>query len=402
VPNYNYLALNNEGKSFKGVMNALNDDDLEYKLSEISLELVSSNLSSQSSAVISFFGQGVSNRDVILLCTHFEQLDRAGVPLTLAIEDLRDSSDTQVFRDMMQGIYETVKSGKLLSEALAEYPKVFNDVFVGLVAAGEKTGTLHQSFAYLADHLKWSEDIRRSTMKAIRYPLFLLVVLFSVISVMMIYVIPKLSEFLINQNIELPLYTKALIWFSNFFQNYWYVLIIVPISLYILNKVARVSSQSYAYMVDRVKLGFPVIGKTLRKIDVARFSEFFMITFKSGIDVMNCLDIAQKVIKNRVIKESVGEIRQEISEGSSISKALKNSEEFPSLVVRMFEVGEQTGNMGQALSNVKYFYDREVKDASEKLVSFVQPTLTIIMGGLLLWISLSVFGPLYSSFGNVR
>lgn len=401
MPNYNYVAISENGKQFKGTMNANNTDDLEYKLNEIGLELITSKLAGKTSSFLSF-SKTIDTKEIILLCTHFEQLDKAGVPITESIEDLRDSGDNPKFRDLMQDIYEAVKGGKLLSEAMNEHPKIFDDVFVGLISSGEKTGNLAQSFNYLSGHLKWSQDIKRKTAKAVRYPLFLMFVLFGMLSVMMLFVIPKLSEFLVKQDFALPMYTKALIGFSAFFQSYWYLILAIPIGLYITHKVFYKANYYYAYFMDSIALKLPYIGKTLLKIDVARFSQFFSITFKSGIDVIECFDIVARVVENRTVKQTINEISQDVSDGSSISSALKNSKAFPSLVVRMFQIGENTGNMTESLENVKYFYDREVSDAVESMVGIIQPALTLVMGGLLLWIALAVFGPLYSSFGNIK
>jgi type IV pilus assembly protein PilC len=401
MPNFNYEAISSSGKQFKGTMNADNIDDLEYKLKEIGLELINHSLTNVSSLGFGL-SKKIKGKDLILLCTHFEQLDKAGVPITQAIEDLRDSEDNNKFRDLMQDIYESVKSGKMLSEAMAEYPRTFDELFVGLVKAGEKTGNLSRSFAYLGEHLKWSEEIKRKTKKAIRYPIFLLVVVFAVTAIMMIIVIPKLSEFLLKQEFDLPFYTQALIDFSGFFQNNWQLMIAFPIVFYIINKILYKTIIPYAYMMDRVVLSLPYIGNTMLKIDVARFSQFFLITFKSGIDVIDCFTIVEKVVNNKVIKQSISEISQDISEGNSISNSLRLSEKFPNLVIRMFEVGEKTGNMEDSLKNIKFFYDKEVNDSVEAMVGVIQPTLTLIMGLLLLWISLSVFGPLYSSFSQIR
>ena len=398
---YTYSAIDAKGNKLKGSMNANNLDDLEYKLGEIEIDLLSAKSANQSGFRITLTSNAITTKNLILLCTHFEQLDKAGVPITKAIEDLRDSEDNPKFRDLMQDIYESVKSGKQLSEAMSEHPKVFDEVFVGLIASGEKTGNLHQSFAYLGEHLKWSDEIKRKTKKAIRYPIFLLIVVFGVTAVMMIVVIPKLSDFLLKQKFDLPFYTVALISFSNFFVAKWQLLIIIPVALFITHKIFLLISKPYAYFIDKSMLHLPFIGPTLLKLDIARFTQFFLITFNSGIEVIECFDIVERVVSNLVIKKTIRDLRQDISEGNAMSDALKSSGVFPNLVIRMFEVGEATGNMSDALINIKFFYDKEVNDSVDALVGIIQPALTLVMGGLLLWISISVFGPLYSSFGNI-
>ena len=151
MPNYNYLAINAKGKQVKGMINANNNEDLEAKLKEIGLELVSAKKQGKNRSFLSF-GCKITDRDLILMCTHFEQLDRAGVAITESIVDLRDSTKNPQFRDLMQDIYEAGKAGKLLSEAMASRSDIFDEIFIGLIAAGEKTGNLYRSFKYLSEH----------------------------------------------------------------------------------------------------------------------------------------------------------------------------------------------------------------------------------------------------------
>ena len=399
MASYSYIAVSKDGKQFKGNMNANGVTDLQYKLSDIGLELITAN---ETSGGFFNFKRTISVKDLILLCTHFEQLDKAGVSIIESIEDLIDSASNTVMRNLVQDIYDDVKSGKMLSQAMANHPETFDEVFIGLIAAGEKTGKLHQSFAYLSDHLKWSDDIKRKTKKAIKYPIFLMVVLFVVTAIMMLFVIPKLSDFLLNQNFDLPFYTVALIASSEFFKEHWAAMIFTPFIVYFFHRLFKYFFETYAYITDKLMLSIPFIGKALLKIDIARFTQFFLITYKSGIDIIACLKVVEKVVKNRVVKTTLKEVTQEISDGSTMSLALKNSQQFPSLVVRMFRVGEQTGNMTESLENIKFFYDKEVNDSVDALIGLIQPVLTLVMGGLLLWISISVFGPLYSSFSTIQ
>ncbi len=399
MTNYNYQSLNQKGKIIKGSMNANNIEDLEQRLEEIGLEIIKCKEDTKWNFS---FRTKITTRDLILICTHFEQLDKVGISIIKIISDLKDSSENITLKDLMQDVLDSVKAGDLLSEAFAKHPKIFDDVFVGLVNAGEKTGSLSQSFNYLAEHLKWSSEIKRQTKKAIRYPIFLICVLFVVIFVMMNVVIPKLSEFLLQQNFELPFYTNALISSSEFFVNHWIWIVLVPIIILILHKIIIKTNESYELFFNRLLLSLPFLGKIMLKLDISRFSQFFLITFKSGIEIRECFSIVEKVVNNKVIKKIIAEIKDDISEGKSISLAIKQANVFPSLVVRMFEVGEATGNMQESLENIKFFYDKEVNDGVDALVGIIQPALTIIMGAVLLWISLAVFGPLYSSFGNIK
>lgn len=396
---YNYSAINEKGRTISGLITAANESDLEMRLKEIGLDLIKCKEVKEKSVN---FASKITQRDLIMFCVHMEQLDKAGVPLLEAIVDLRDTSDSPRLKELMSEIYESVKGGKMLSAALAEHPRIFGEVFVGLISAGERTGQLSDSFAHLSSHIKWNEDIRRKVKKAIRYPIILVVMMIAVISVMMLYVVPKLSEFMKSQGFDLPLHTRALIWFSDLFVNYWYLMFSIPIVLFIIFLVCYRTSEDFAYRADKVFLKLPLVGKNFHKIDLARFAQFFAVTFRSGIDILDCLKTAQNVVSNRVIKEAIQSVRRSVSEGNSLTGSLKISNQFPSLVIRMFKIGEESGEMDQALKNINFFYEREVNDSVENIVELIQPALTVVLGLILFWIIAAVFGPLYDTITKLN
>jgi type IV pilus assembly protein PilC len=399
MPNFTYVAINGAGDTVKGKIVAVNELDLEERLKGLGLDLIRYRMSKSSR--MSFFGK-VKPKDLIVLCIHLEQLERAGVPLLDAIADLRDTTDSNRLRDLLSDVYEQVKSGVLLSQAMAKYPKVFDTVFVGLVKAGEETGQLAESFFHLGNHIKWNEELKRKIKKAIRYPIALLILMMGVITVMMLFVVPQISEFLLSQGFELPIYTRALIATSEAFSNYWYIILGMPVFLFIIMSAAYRTSNNFAYTMDKILIKTPFLGQVAIKSNLARFTHFFTVTFISGIDILDCLDIAKEVVGNRVIKEAITDVRQNVAEGNSLTLSLTATTRFPNLVLRMFKVGEESGNMEQALKNVNYFYDREVNDSVESIVGVIQPALTIMMGMLLLWITAAVFGPLYDSFSKME
>jgi type IV pilus assembly protein PilC len=399
MPQYSYIALNEKGRKIRGTMSAANEVDLEERLHGINLDLIESSVARTKGGGL--FSGNITAEDVIVLCIHLEQLEKAGVPILEAISDLRDTADSMQLKNLMAEIYESVKGGRMLSAALAEHPEVFSRVFTGLVSAGEKTGNLHEVFFHLSKHLKWINTIRRKIKKAIYYPAFLLILMTGITSLMMAYVIPKLSKFLTAQSFELPLYTKALIATSDFFVDYWYVVLLGPFVVYGVVKVLIKVSDDFAYNVDMIKLSLPWFGTTIRKIEMARFCHFFALTYRSGLGILECLDIAQHVLNNKVISEGIYTVRKSIMEGASLTDSLRLSNQLPNLVIRMFKVGEESGNLDTTLENVNFFYDREVEDSVNNMIGVIQPALTIIMGGLMLWISIAVFGPLYNSFSQM-
>jgi len=395
---YSYKALTIDGNVQRGKLPAGNEAELESKLKQSNLDLISCSLVRESN--FSLFGS-ITSQELILVCIHLHHLEDAGVPLLDSIADLRDTSENPKLREVMMDLYDSLKNGKTFSQALASHPKIFDKIFIGLIEAGERTGNFSDVFGHLEHHFKWVADLRAKIKKATYYPIFLMFLMIGVISLMMVFVIPKLTVFLLSQNIELPIYTTALIATSDFVGNHWASIILTPIILFIGVKVAQVSSEDAAYIIDVAKINMPVIGIVIRKIEIARFCHFFAITYKSGIGILECLDSAAGVVQNMVIKKAIVKMRDDVMNGRRLTDALVMSGEFPQLVVRMFKVGEDSGNLDHALHNINVFYDAEINTAVDNMVGFMQPALTLVMGGLMMWITLSVFGPIYGSFGNV-
>jgi type IV pilus assembly protein PilC len=195
--------------------------------------------------------------------------------------------------------------------------------------------------------------------------------------------------------------TVSLIAFSNFAQKYWLLIIMIPI-IFILTIKILARNKNLAVRIDFLKLRIPIFGNIIVKIESAKFCQFFSITFKSGLGVLECLESSSIALKNKAIKEAILYVKQQVSEGQSLSYSISTTDFFPSLVVRMFKIGEDSGNMENSLKNIKYFYDKEINDSIDRIVGMIQPTITIIMGGMIAWISIAVFGPIYSTFSSLK
>ena len=398
MPNFRYTALNRDGRTVRGMAMADNELDLESRLEPLSLELLTAKETKEKKG--SKYGK-VKIKDMIVMCLHLEQLDRAGVPLHDALADVRDSTDSPKLRAVLGNVYESVKNGNVLSKALAEYPKIFDSVFVGLIASAEKTGNLSEAYEHLSHHMKWNNDLRRKAKKAIKYPIVLLIMISLVITTLMVAVVPKLVDFILNQGFEIPFHTQLLIDVSDAFEHHWYIILGTPIILATTIIVLKRVSEGFAYRWDALMLRMPVIGPVIRKIDMARFTHFFSVMYRSGIDILEALENSKEVVRNRVLRESLDYVKLSVSEGNNLTTSLKLSNQFPNLVVRMFKVGEESGNMNDAMMNINFFYDREVNDAVDGLIGMIQPALTVVMGVLIFWVIAAVFGPLYDSFSKL-
>lgn len=394
-----YRALDqNRNRIVKGTIQTTSEIALEQILSESNLILISSKEIRSSVFSLGFLDK-ITTKDLITFFIHLEQLEKAGVPLLDSISDLKDFSDNQKIRDISADIYESVKSGKLLSEAMEKHKKVFDNVMISLIRMGEKTGGLQTAFKNIYENLKWSSEIKRKTIKAIRYPLFSLFIMIIVAAVMLKVVVPKVTGFILDQGIEIPSYTKALIATSNFFQNYFFTIILCGIGLFFFMKLLA-KNKTIRNKIDFFKLKIPLIGNIIIKIEMSKFTKFFGVTFSSGIPVLDCLTISGDVVKNTALRSEIEIIKQEVSDGKSVSAALSDSLYFPNMVLRMFKVGEDSGNMTEAMENIQYFYTTEIDDSINNIIGTLQPTIMFFMGGLMTWVIISVFGPIYGNFDS--
>jgi type IV pilus assembly protein PilC len=400
MPLYIYTAVNKSGKEVHGKMNANNPLDLETRLKENNTELVDY----KAAKVVrkEGFKSKLKAKDLIMFCVHLEELEKAGVPILDSLIDLRDSAESPTLKDLLSDLVEYIKGGEQLSAALKKRSDVFDELFVALISAGEETGNIGDAFGHLSKHIKWSNDFRRKIKKAISYPIVLIVVMMAVVTLMMLYVVPQLTEFLQKQGFDLPIHTRALIATADFFRDYWWTVVFGFPSMVILLILLYKRNEVFRYKADKFLLKVPGLGSVLLKINLARFIKFFAITFNSGLGVLEALEISKKVVTNRILKEAVSSATTSIANGVRLTDAIKETGAFPSLVVRMIKVGEESGNMESALSNVNFFYEREIDDSVEAMVAMIQPTLLVVLGGILTWVIAAVFGPIYASFSKMK
>ncbi len=400
MPEFAYRAMDGSGNRVSGAMPAANEADLEERLRQAGLDLITAR-GIAASPIARLRQRRIRAADLIQLCVHLEQLQRAGAPLVESLDDVREATEAGRFRDILSSVFADVRDGSMMSAALARHPSVFDDVFVGLVRAGEETGSLGESFGELARHIRWSDDLRQRVRKALRYPMVLGVLLLAVTGLMMGYVVPSVVGYLREIGAELPFFTVALIATSDFISVAWPFLIGVPLLAIVAVVVAVRTSPEAALRADEIKLRLPIIGPVLRKIALSRFAHFFSVLFRSGIPIIACLETAREVVGNRSIAAALERAGEGVSTGATLADSLVATGAFPSLVVRMVKVGEATGELIDTLENVTYFYDREVEDAVSTMVGALEPAITIVLGALLTWVAVAVLGPIYDSFGSL-
>ena len=413
IERYKYRAVNVRGRPVRGTLSAVNEVDLYNQLQTAGLELIQcSTLSMKKTFLSGLTLNKILLRDVIQFFIHMEQMQSAGVPLLDSLSDIRDGAENDQMRDMMSEIHRDVRDGASLSEALGKHPKVFKPLYISLIKSGEDTGDLTAVYLQLVRYLKWVDSMQSKVKKATRSPMITAAVVMGVVTFMMSVVVPQIVGFLKYLDLELPWFSVWLIATSNFFvQPQFHILglpvygaiivVLTPLILAAAFITLRKSSDAVAYKIDSALLVAPVAGNLIRKITIARYSQTFASLFASGIDVISALKSARKTVSNLALIDAMEGVEIYVQSGSPLSDALNASGEFPSMVIRMVKIGEESGNLAVVLDQVSEFYTKDVDEAIDALIEMIQPTLTIILALVIVWIAAGSLGPIYMNLGNM-
>ena len=400
MPLYTYKAIGAQGKSVLGRVEAVNQFDLEQRLSRMGLDLITGAPTKEKSRFIG--GAKVKRQDLINFCFHLEQLSSAGVPIVEGLTDLRDSVENLRFREVVGGLIEAIEGGKEMSQALAEYPEVFSKVFVSLVRSGEQTGQLPEVLKSITESLKWEDELSAQTKKLLMYPAFVGGTVVLVVFFLMIYLVPQMTGFIKNMGQDLPLQTVVLIHVSSFVVGYWWAILAAPVLAFFAVRIAARTNPAVEYALDEWKLRVPMIGPILRKIILSRFASTFAMMYGAGITVLDAVRTSEETVANKPLENALRTAGQQIAEGKNLTTAFTDVGLFPPLVIRMLKIGENTGALDRALLNVSYFYNREVRESIAKIQALIEPALTLVLGAILGWVMLSVLGPVYDSISKMK
>ena len=396
---FTYRAVDDEGDISSGSLDAINAIDLELRLKRLGLDLINFDPVKKNTILRR---RRVTRPELITFCFHLSQLLGAGVNIIEALTDLRDTVDTPSFRQVVASLLEDIEGGLKLSDAMGNHPYAFDSIFCALVRAGEQSGQLTEVLDVLTENLKWQDEMGTQARRALIYPLVTFCVIMVVIFVLMIFLVPQLASTFKTLVPTLPRETVVLIFISNIFVNFWPWLIGVPVVIGLAAFIFVRTSEKIAHRLDALSLKLPIWGEVQQKIILARFSTFFAILYKSGISVLDCIQICEKISGNRVMEDGLKRVGRSISEGQGIMQAFAATQLFPPLVLRMLKVGESTGGLDVALLNVSYFYNRQVRESVAKMQQLIGPATTVVLGLLIGGILYAIFLPIYDVVTKIK
>lgn len=332
--------------------------------------------------------------EVVLFTRQLATMIGAGIPMLESLEILHEQAESKQFGALLDCVINDVRSGQDLSTSMGRHPKVFNDVYVSMIKAGEASGQIDDILERLADYMEASQRLKRDIKSAMTYPVVSLVMIMGITAFLMMGIVPKFKEVFKSLQVELPGLTKAILALSDFTQENWvFVLAGFVLFFFALHVYKRTDKGSRQW--DWLMLRMPVFGPLFRKVGLSRFSKTFSTMLKSGVPILGALDIVADTAGNRIIKDAVVKARESVRQGDSLARPLADSPVFPPMVTRMIGIGEKTGSLEQLLEKISEFYDEQVRATVKALTSLIEPIMIAVMGVMVGTICLSVFLPIF-------
>ena len=395
MPQFNYISVTKDGRQVNGVMAAPNREEAIAELRKngsrpILLREVKAKKQRAS------FKNKAKLKDLVVFSRELSTMISAGVPLPRALETLAEQSENKYFKAVIQSINHDVESGISLGDAMAKHPKVFSEVYVNMVRAGEAGGILDDIMKRLALQVEKDASIRHKVKGAMAYPAVILSITIIAFFAIMLFIMPKISKIITDlggEDAQLPIYTRVMLGVSDFIQsNILFILIGSAVGIFLFRRYIRTDKGKYRW--HGFLLRVPIFGKVISKIVIARFARTFSSLMGAGVSVLDALDITGKAVGNRVIQAELEEVAKNVRNGQSLGKQLLAAQHFPPIVGQMMEVGEETGKIDEILIKVADFYEEEVDTVIDSLASIIEPLMIIILGSLVGLIAASVMGPI--------
>ncbi|HEU0117896.1 MAG TPA: type II secretion system F family protein [Alphaproteobacteria bacterium] len=398
MPAYKYRAVHASGRVSQGSVAAANEGELMQHLTLAGLELIEARV--QKNLPRLRMPQRTSPRRLAVFTSQIYDLLKAGVSFIDALRECTQTMEPGALRDALTDIHRNINHGTRIAVAFGAYPRLFPSVFTSILAAGESSGNLIETFAQLARYAESRAKTSEQLHRALRYPLFLLIVAFSVIGFMMTLVVPKVVSFLNTIDGDLPPSTRILMAVSSVVADgWWWMLIGAAFCIAFIGWLHR-SSEHAAMTIDTLLLRIPLFGEVLKKLALARFAHSFAALFQSGVGILSALRSAKGTLGNKALEAAIEDVALQVQAGRALSGAMSGI--LPSFALRMIRTGEHSGQLSKSLGDIAIAYDREVTDVTERMIGMMEPALTVLIGMLLAWVVLAVLSPIYGSIAKLN
>jgi len=398
---FEWKGKNPKGRKVKGEIEAETSDQVKQNLQRRKITVTSVRKKPKDLFEnIQFLQPKVKENDVIIFARQFSTMIDAGLPLLQCLEILHSQQENSTFKKNLKKIKESVESGETFADALKKFPKVFNELFINMVAAGEAGGILDIILNRLSNYMEKMAKLKRQIKGAMTYPVITLIVAVVVVAIILVFVIPVFSEMFSSFGSTLPTPTLIVVAMSNFvIHNIGYIIGGIFAIIFIIRRIY--ANQKGRIFMDEMFLRLPVIGLLIRKVAVAKFTRTASTMLSSGVSILEVLDIVAKTAGNKIVEFAIQDVRSGISEGRSMADPLLESGVFPSMVCSMISVGESTGALDTMMSKIADFYDEEVDQAVKNLTDMIEPFMLVFLGIVVGGLVISMYLPIFKMAGAI-
>ncbi len=396
-----WTAKNSKNRKVKGEMDAENADQVRSSLQRRKLQPVKVKEKPKDLFEnVSFLQPKVTDVDVIIFCRQFSTMIDAGLPLLQCLDILQTQQENPTFKKILKKIKDYVETGETFADALKKFPKIFDDLFVNMVAAGEAGGILDIILRRLSAYMEKMAKLKKKVKGAMTYPAITLSIAIIVVGVIMVFVIPVFKKMFDDMGGSLPVPTQMAVTLSNFFvANIVYIIIGIFAFMFFMKKAY--SSTKGRIVMDDFALKLPVFGILIKKVAVAKFTRTMGTMMSSGVSILEALDIVARTAGNKTVEFAISDVKVGIAEGRSMADPLLESGVFPSMVCSMISVGESTGALDDMLGKIADFYDDEVDQAVSNLTAMIEPFMLVFLGVVIGGLVVAMYLPIFSIAGAV-
>jgi len=397
---YSYRAIDETSAILTGKLIAANEAELEGKLNMQGLTLIEAKKTGLLALSLQR-GPRFSDQDLLNFSFLLHLIVTSGIPLMSGLMDMMQNKEKKRISYVAGLLYEKIESGLSLSSAMEDYPSIFPYYYVQMVKAGESSGSLDNILSDLMNYIEWQINFRKTTRAAVVYPSIVLGAVGLLIILLFTFVFPRLMQVLIGLNVELPIQTRIIMGLADFFRNYFLHLIAGLVVAFVLFRM-WINTNSGRRSFDGFVLRLPLIGELVRKINLSRYFKALATLYTAGINMEQTLTISSGVVRNAVMHEALSIVTVSVMSGDGIAPSMQKSGVFPSLIVDMVSIGEKTGNLDSVAFRASSIFDREVPEIFKKIMTYMEPLVIMILGGIVLFVLLSIFLPIYKIVGGIR
>ncbi|WLR46121.1 type II secretion system F family protein [Halobacillus litoralis] len=402
MPYYSYQGRSLLGKAQKGRLRANSRKEAVMSLKERGITI------SEIKEIDSIFlkdiqiGNPVKPKDFVIYLRQFSTLMRAGISLLESTKILAKQSNSRALSEALYDISEQLESGRSFSEAAGSHSKIFSNLFINMVRAGEVGGNLDDILERLAVYYEKQYDTRQKIISALTYPLVVGLIAIGIVIFLLTFVVPRFASMFDTMGGELPWITQLTLSMSQFFQNYWYAAILIPALFIVIFKLLVDRNPKLQYTVDVLKLKIPVFGPLIQKAALVRMTSTLSSLMNSSVPILKSLQVTQNVVENKVVERAIMNSYKSLEKGNNLSDPLRQYPIFPPLVIQMMAVGEETGSLDYMLSKVAEFYESELEYTTDRLKTLIEPLMILVLALVVGGIVAAIAVPMFSIFDTIN